>query len=75
MKKTCVLLDNSIANKEIFVFSVLKVVFRGFEAPCDVWCKFTFSSVSYSHLFAYYSGRYLVDSVTTYKIWWGQYHL
>ncbi len=66
--KACVLLDNSKVNEGIFVFSLWKVVFRCFEAPCEVWCKFTFSSVSYSHLFVYYPGCYLVDNVITYTL-------
>ncbi len=56
-------------TREFLFFSLWKVVLRSFEAPCEVWCKFTFSSVNFNLLFAYYPGCYLVDSVTTYTCW------
>ncbi len=61
----------SQSSSSFLVFSRWKVVYRCFEAPCEVWCKFTFSSVSFSHLFVYYPGRY----VTTYKFWCCRYTL
>ncbi len=54
-------------SRRKFLFFQCGKLHSGVLKLCEVWWKFTFSSVSYSHLFAYYPGCYLVDSVTTCK--------
>ncbi len=57
-KNACVLLD----NRDFLFFSTWKVVFRCFEAPCEVWCKFTFSWVTVDYL-------YIILGVIQYTMW------
>lgn len=65
-EQMCVLLNNSIVHQGFLKFFNMKSCIWCFGTPCEVWCKSNFSSMSYSHLFAYCPWWFLVDSVIIY---------